>query len=116
MDFLVSNWYMIVAALAAVATLVIVFIKFIRKPSGQQIAGVRAFLLSAVIEAEKVMGGGGTGEVKLSMVYGAFVSKFPWIAMIMPFSRFSTLVDDALVRMRMLLEGNEKVRHYVYGE
>lgn len=42
--------------------------------------------------------------LKLRFVYDLFVTKFPWIAKVLTFDKFSALVDDALDEMRNLLE------------
>ena len=69
----------------------------------------------AVTEAEIDLGGG-TGQLKLRMVYDMFVSRFPSIAKIVSFATFSVWVDDALVVMRSLLEKNEAVQTLVLGQ
>lgn len=59
-----------------------------------------------VDEAEKELGSG-TGELKLRMVYDAFAARYKWLSIVMPFSLFSALVDDAL---EALSEELDKVR------
>ena len=65
-------------------------------------------MLLAVITAEQKFGSE-TGVIKLRFVYDLFVSKFPWIAKILSFDKFSELVDEALDKMRLLLEENPKI-------
>lgn len=114
MEFIVNNWYMILAALVLLAFAVVAAVRFFRKPSNEQINKVKEWLLIAVIEMEKRFGGG-TGTVKLRKVYDLFVARWPWIAKIVAFETFSSWVDDALEEMRELLEKNLAVAAYVYG-
>ena len=76
---------------------------------------MREWLLGAVTEAEKELGGG-TGQLKLRSVYDRFVVRFPWVAMVLPFDVFSEMVDDALAEMRLMLAQNDKIRSYVEGK
>lgn len=110
MEWLVDNWFLLVATIACVACAIItVYLNFISKPKDEQIAKVREWLLYAVIMAEKQFGGG-TGQVKLRYVYDMFLSKFPWLAQIISFVSFSGLVDEALDEMKdILAKGNIKV-------
>lgn len=114
MEFVVNNWYMILAAVVLLAAIAYTLIRFFRQPSGEQIRKVKAWLLIAVIEAEKRFGGG-TGTVKLRTVYDLFVARWPWVAKVVPFETFSGWVDEALTEMRELLENNLAVAAYVYG-
>lgn len=68
----------------------------------------------AVSEAEKMLGGG-TGQLKLRLVYDWFVQKFPIVAAFLPFRVFSAWVDVALETMRKWLEDNQSVANYVEG-
>lgn len=71
-------------------------------------------MLAWVIQAEKELGGG-TGKVKLSTVYGTFVTAFPILKNFISFETFSLWVDDALEEMRKLLEQNENLKQVVEG-
>ena len=112
MEFLANNWYIILAF----ATLVVVFgiyvARFLKMPTKEQMDAVREWLLMAVTEAEKELGGG-TGKLKLRYVYDLFVVRFSWLAKVIPFSTFSELVDEALIEMREMLEQNVAVKVYV---
>ena len=66
MKFLVENWYLIVAAAAAVAVGGYCVYVFVKKPTSVQIQSVKEWLLYAVTKAEKELGSG-TGKLKLSM-------------------------------------------------
>lgn len=114
MEFIVNNWYIILAALAAFAVIVAAVVQFFRQPCAEQIKKVKKWLLVAVIEAEKNFGGG-TGTLKLRIVYDLFVARWPWLAKIIPFETFSAWVDEALKEMRELLEKNLAIAAYVYG-
>ena len=115
MEFLIENWYIILAAMALGALAVVAVVRFFRLPREKQMETVRQWLLGAVTAAEKELGGG-TGKLKLRTVYDAFLTKFPWLAPVIPFEQFSGLVDDALVEMRKLLADNKAVQQMVTGE
>ena len=106
---------MVCIALAlAIGYALILTWQFFKRPREEQLAQVREWLLWAVTKAEQELGGG-TGQLKLRMVYDAFIARFPWLAKIIGFSTFSDLVDDALIEMREMLAKNEKVNAYVEG-
>ena len=115
MEFLIENWYIILAAMALGALAVVAVVRFFRLPREKQMENVRQWLLGAVTAAEKELGGG-TGKLKLRTVYDAFLTKFPWLAPVIPVEQFSGLVDDALVEMRKLLADNKAVQQMVTGE
>ena len=114
MEFIVENWYIILAAVALVAVVVVAAVKFFKLPTKEQIAQVKAWLLWAVTEAEKELGGG-TGQLKLRKVYDLFVQRFPWLAKVITFERFSVLVDEALDEMREMLAKNKSAVSFVAG-
>lgn len=70
------------------------------------------WLLLAVIKAEKELGDG-TGQLKLRFVYDLFIDKFRFISMLISFSQFSELVDQALDTMRDMLDSNKQIKDYV---
>lgn len=115
MNFIIENWYIIVAMLAVAATVGFMLRHFLDLPTKEQIKAVKAWLLGAVSEAERELGSG-TGQLKLRRVYDAFVERFPWLAKVIPFTTFSIWVDAALDEMRELLAQNEAVSVYVEGE
>lgn len=114
MDFIINNWYIILAILAVLTVAGIAMYRYFKLPSEAQLAKVREWLLWAVTEAEKELGGG-TGKLKLRQVYDLFVTRFSWLARIMPFELFSSLVDDALEEMREMLKNNKAVQDHVIG-
>ena len=75
---------------------------------------IRNWLLWAVIQAEKEFGGG-TGKLKLAMVYDMFIAKFPKLQTIIPYALYSALVDEALVVMREMLK-NDKIVAFIEKE
>lgn len=115
MDFIIENWYMLFAFFALAAATVLAIYSFFKKPTPEQLDNLREWLLGAVTEAEKELGGG-TGRLKLRQVYDLFVARFPWLAKVISFNTFSDMVDDALVEMRELLAQNEAVQAYVAGD
>lgn len=115
MDFILENWFVIVAMVALVTVAGYVAVKFFKMPSDAQLKKVREWLLYAVTEAEKQLGSG-TGKLKLRYVYDMFIGKFPAIAKVITFEQFSLLVDDALVEMREMLSNNKNVAAIVAGE
>ena len=112
MEFIVNNWYLIVAFIAAVAAGAVIAVKFFKLPTSAQLAKVKEWLLYAVTMAEKELGGG-TGKLKLRYVYDLFLTKFNWIAQVITFEQFSGLVDEALEEMKHLLENNTSMQELV---
>lgn len=109
-----SYWPVAVGVLAVVAVVVVVVIAFCQLPFKQQQEMIIQWLLQAVIKAEKELGGG-TGKVKLSVVYDEFKKVFPVISAFLPFEKFSLFVDKALESMRDMLSSNMNVAEYVNG-
>lgn len=114
MEFLVENWPLLIAAGAVIAVAATYLINFFKMPGNAQLEKVREWLLFAVTQAEKELGGG-TGQIKLRYVYDMFVVKFPSLVKFISFETFSFMVDEALIKMRHLLQTNEKVEKYVEG-
>lgn len=113
-DFIVNYWWVLVIALAVVVVGGYFLYCFIKMPSTSQIAKVKEWLLYAVTQAEKELGGG-TGQLKLRYVYDMFIAKFPHLAKIVSFDAFSGLVDEVLEKFREMLETNKNVQLYVEG-
>lgn len=111
MEWFIDNWYLVVAGIAGAVVAGVGIYKWSGKPTAEQIANIKEWLLYAVTEAEKELGGG-TGQLKLRKVYDAAVARFSWLAFI-PFETFSEWVDDALEEMKQMLATNEKVKTYV---
>ena len=115
MEFIIDNWYIFVAAICGIIVAVALVMKFFNLPTASQLAKVKEWLLWAVTEAEKDLGGG-TGALKLRQVYDLFVTRFPWLAKVISFSLFSTMVDEALEKMREMLKTNQAVKNLVEGD
>ena len=114
MEWLINNWYLIVAAVAAIAGIIFVAIKFFKMPTKEQINCLKEWLKLAVIQAEKELGEK-TGQAKLRYVYDLFLTKFNWLAKVITFEQFSSYVDEALEWMRNQLESNESIKNIVSG-
>lgn len=104
MRWLVDNWSLLVVV-AAIVTCVIL--------SGKK--SIKEWLLYAVFMAEAEWGSG-TGKLKLRTAYDMFVSKYPIISKLIPFSVFSLWVDEALQEMKKILEENLDIKAYIEGE
>ena len=115
MKFFIDNWMLLVALVAVLVSTGISIYSFYKKPTTEQLQSVKEWLLFAVTEAEKKLGGG-TGQLKLRFVYDMFVEKFPYTSDLISFETFSDLVDEALERMKAMLETNKAVETYVKGE
>jgi len=115
MEWLANNWYLLIAAGAVIAFVVTAIVKFFRLPTDQQKKNLKEWLKWAVTEAEKELGSG-TGQMKLRLVYGWAIDKFPWISNFISFDTFSTWVDEALDWMRKQLEDNEHIKKLVMNQ
>ena len=98
------TWYNIVFVLVAI--IVVAY--------GVTAGKAKEWLKWAVCIAEEELGGG-TGQLKLHMVYDMFVEKFPALASILPFSIFSKWVDLALEWMKEQLDKNEAIKLIIEG-
>lgn len=114
MEWLVNNWFLLVVLVVVLVICFITVFKWLGKPTAEQVANIKEWLLYAVIEAEKQLGGG-TGQVKLRQVYDMAVQRFKWLSLV-PFDTFSGWVDEALDEMKKMLAENEKVKQLVEGE
>lgn len=85
---------------------------FLRMGQQQQMKMISEWLLLAVVQAEKELGGG-TGEIKLRYVYDKFIQKFDKMAKVISFEQFSCMVDVALDKMRNMLASNTQLANYV---
>ena len=115
MKYIVENWFVIVGLIAVLTAGGYAVYVFVRMPSDKQLNKVREWLLYAVTKAEKELGGG-TGQIKLRYVYDMFVTRFAWLARVISFEAFSMMVDEALERMKKMLESNKAMQTLVRGE
>ena len=115
MEWLINNWYLIVAAGAVIVAAVFAVRKFLGLPTDQPIENLKEGLTGAGTEAEKELGSG-TGQLKLRRVYDLALAKFPWIARLVPFEEFSMWVDEALIWLGKQLESNKAITNMVKGD
>lgn len=117
MEWLIENWYLIVAFICGVTFLIYCLYTFFGMPTEKQKAKVREWLIWACIEAERSLRSG-TGQLKLREVWNLFcaVPAFTWVARIVSFEVFSEWVSDALVEVKMMLVSNNNLAEYVYGK
>ena len=88
---------------------------FFKLPVGTQKQKIQEWLLWAVTEAEKELGGG-TGQIKLRKVYNLFIEHFKFISALISFETFSKWVDIALEKMRTMLKSNKAVQELIEGK
>ena len=112
MKWIIDNWSLLVVVGATAVGIFMYVRKFTSMPTEQQVEQVKAWLLFAVIEAEKELGSG-TGTLKLRYVYDSFLSTFPALVNVISFEIFSKYVDEVLVDMRHLLDTNLNIKAYV---
>lgn len=112
MKYIVENWFVIVGLIAVLAAGGYAVYVFVKMPSDKQLNKVREWLLYAVTKAEKELGSG-TGQIKLRYVYDMFVARFAWLARVISFEAFSMMVDEALERMKKMLESNKAMQDFV---
>lgn len=98
-----ENWYFLAAAFLLGLAAGFGIFHFTRMPGKKQEAKIKIWLLFAVTEAERQLGGG-KGHAKLRQVYNGFVKRFPRAAKVVTFDTFSQWVDEALVEMKKVLE------------
>ncbi len=115
MNWFIENWSVIVGAVAAAAVLAVAVIGFFKLPVTAQKEKIKEWLLYAVTEAERIFGSG-TGVLKLRIVFEWFSNNFKWVSKIVSFGTFSGWVDEALDKMRDILDTNEDVNYYVNGD
>lgn len=115
LDFITENWITIIGVVLIIISALVSAIKFIKSGKAIQIANIEEWLLYATAMAEKELGSG-TGKLKLRYVYDMFVVKFPWLAKMITFEQFSSMVDKALSSMNNLLASNNAVQTYINGK
>ena len=114
MEWIIDNAGIVIALLCVGGIAGIGVYNFLMIPTDEQLNKVREWLLYAVSISEKELGSG-TGQLKLRMVYGMFVDKFPWLVKALTFDKFSQLVDQALEKMNKMLDSNKAVKEFVDG-
>ena len=76
------------------------------------IMSLKEWLVYACIEAEQFLGSK-TGQLKLRYVYNLSITRFPFIAKILPFGLFLKLVDKSLKTMMDMLENNKSIKDII---
>lgn len=97
--------FLIVAAVFAVV-LTILSLRF---------SSFRNWLVFAVSEAERALGGG-TGKLKLRYAYNIAIKYFPTLTKMIPFSLFSVMVDNALETMRAMIDTNKAISDVIHNK
>lgn len=115
MDWFVENWTTIGTIIFSIIALIFIVIAFFKMPVAMQRDKIKEWLLWAVTECERQMGSG-TGVLKLREVYDWFLSTFKWVSRFVSFETFSMWVDEALVKMREIIEQNNAIAEYVNGD
>ena len=111
-ELIIKNMGLIIGIIILIALVGLTIKEFIELGKEKQLEKVKEWLLYACIMAEKKLGGG-TGQVKLRYVYDLFVEKFSFLKLLVTFEQFSEMVDEALVKMREMLEKNPNVAMFV---
>ena len=111
-ELIIKNMGSIIGTIILIALVGLTIKEFIELGKEKQLEKVKEWLLYACIMAEKKLGGG-TGQVKLRYVYDLFVEKFSFLKLLVTFEQFSEMVDEALVKMREMLEKNPNVAMFV---
>ena len=110
-----ENISIIIGLVCLVAIVGVCAYDFVKLGKEKQLEKVKEWLLLAVVEAEKQLGGG-TGKLKLRFVYDMFIEKFKFLSMLVSFETFSLMVDEALDKMKEMLETNKQIKVYVEGK
>lgn len=117
MEWLIENWFLIVALLSCVAVAICFVVRFLGMPTEKQKKKVREWMIWACIKAEKNLQSK-KGKLKLREVYNMFcaVPAFKWVAIIISFEEFEEWLDDALIEAKQMLISNKTLAEYVYGK
>ena len=117
LDWLIENWFLVVALITCIAFVISLIIRFLGLPTEKQQKKVKEWLVWGCIEAERALQSG-TGQLKLREVWNMFcaVPTFTWVARLITFELFSTWVSDALLTMKEMLINNPALADYVYGK
>jgi hypothetical protein len=110
-----DNIIIVMGVIGLVGIAIAALYYFMTLSKDKQIQMVKNWLLLAVVEAEKALGSG-TGQLKLRYVYDLFLSKFKYLSLVISFSQFSLLVDEALETMRNMIANNKQVEQYINKE
>ena len=115
MALLMKYWWLAIVILAILVIAFMFLITYINLPNSKKAKKVKEWLLFAVVQAEKELGSG-TGALKLRFVYDMFITKFPLLVALIPFSTFSSFVDEALDKFKKLLATTPELQAYVANQ
>lgn len=115
LELLIENWFIVAAVCACITVAIMAVYNYLGLPTGEQRAKIKEWLVYACVQAEAELGTG-TGQLKLRMVYDAFLTKFGWMAKFISFDTFSSLVDEALEEVKAMLATNDAVQKLVVKE
>ena len=108
LSFIATYWYLIVAAIAIISVISIKVYVFLKTPVKEQLNKIQEWLVWAVAQAEKELGSG-TGQMKIKYVYDLFITKFPAVAIFVPYSTFSNMVEKALEEFKEMIASNQRI-------
>lgn len=108
MEWIIDNWFVLIGVAALLIAAGWASVKFLGLPTKEQLKKIKEWMLYAVAEAEQQLGSG-TGELKLRYVYDMFINQFPIAAKFITFDAFKILVDEALDKLKELLQENPAV-------
>ena len=108
LSFIATYWYLIVAAIAIISVISIKVYVFLKTPGKEQLNKIQEWLVWAVAQAEKELGSG-TGQMKIKYVYDLFITKFPAVAIFVPYSTFSSMVEKALEEFKEMISSNQRI-------
>lgn len=109
---MIEDIAVVIGILAVVIVIGYAIYKFTKLEKSKQLEIMQEWLLLAVVQAEKELGGG-TGQIKLRYVYDMFLNKFKFVSKIITFEQFSALVDIALIKMNDMLQSNKQIQDYI---
>lgn len=117
MNWIIENWFLLVALAACAGVGVYAVIRFAGLPTETQKEKIREWLVWACIEAERELQSG-TGQLKLRKVWDRFcaIPVFASAAKLISFDMFSEYVKDALRKAKEMLISNKNLARYVYGD
>lgn len=103
MNFIIENWYIVLAFVCLGIVLGMTIYHFVLLPNDKKMAIFKNALANLVKQAEELVGSG-NGEKKLEWVYRQVSTQFPFITMFLSDEEFKALVNNALVEVGIWLK------------
>ena len=103
-DFINQNLGIILSIIIVALGLGLIIYKVNKMTTGEKKVLILQALLEMVIKAEGAISESGKGSEKLQMVYDMFKKQFPFISLVLSYSQFNALVDEALEQMQLILK------------